>query len=68
MYIKFPLEDLNLGPYPPHSTNTYTCEVTISLRVHNVIIVYLYFALIRLTCKNTIHTDDAKNQHLSSSS
>ena len=68
MYIKFPLEDLNLGPYPPHSTSTYTCEVTILPRVHNVIVVYLYFALIGFTCKNTIHTDDAKNQHLSSSS
>ena len=31
--MKFSPEDLNLDSYPPHFTNTYTCEVTITLRV-----------------------------------
>jgi len=26
MYVKFPPEDLNPDPYPPHFTNTYTCR------------------------------------------
>ena len=32
MYLKFPFRDLN-QPYPPHPTNTYTCEKTIALRM-----------------------------------
>ena len=31
--VKLLSEDLNPGPYPPYSTNTYTCEVTVALRV-----------------------------------
>ena len=31
--MKLLSRDLNLNPYPPHPTNTYTCEVTIALRV-----------------------------------
>ena len=27
--------DLNSSPCPPHPTNTYTCEVTIVLNVHD---------------------------------
>ena len=34
MCVKLSLEDLNLGPYPPHSTNTYTCGVTITPKVY----------------------------------
>ena len=33
MYVKLPLGDLNLVPYPPHPTSTYTCGVTIAPRV-----------------------------------
>ena len=33
MCVKLPLEDLNLDPYPPHPTNTYTCRVTITPKV-----------------------------------
>ena len=33
MYVKLPLRNLNSDPYPPHPTNTYTCEVTIASRV-----------------------------------
>ena len=33
MYVKLPPKDLNLGPYPPHPTNIYTCGVTIAPRV-----------------------------------
>ena len=31
--MKLPLRDLNLNPYPPHPTSTYTCRVIIALRV-----------------------------------
>ena len=34
MCVKLPPGDLNLGPYSPHSTNTYTCGVTITLRMY----------------------------------
>ena len=30
MCVKLPFRDLNLGPYPPHSTSTYTCGMTIT--------------------------------------
>ena len=33
MCVKFPPRDLNPGPYPSHLTSTYTCKVTIALRV-----------------------------------
>ena len=33
MYVKLPPGDMNLGPYPPHLTNTYTCGVTIAPRL-----------------------------------
>ena len=31
--MKLPPRNLNHSPYPPHSTNTYSCKVTILLRV-----------------------------------
>ena len=34
MYVKLSLENLNLGLYPPHLTNTYNCKVITALRVH----------------------------------
>ena len=33
MYVKFLLENLNLGSYPPHLTNIYTCEMTTAPKV-----------------------------------
>ena len=33
MCVKFLSGDLNLGPYPPHPTNTYTYGVAIAPRV-----------------------------------
>ena len=33
MRVKLPFGDLNLGPYPLHPINTYTCGVTITLNV-----------------------------------
>ena len=33
MCVKLPPRDLNFDPYPPHPTSTYTCGVTIALRV-----------------------------------
>ena len=35
MCVKLPPEDLNLDPYPPYPTSTYTCGVTIAPRVYN---------------------------------
>ena len=34
MCVKLPLGDLNPGPCPPHSTNTYTCRVTTATKVN----------------------------------
>ena len=34
MCVKLPLRDLNLNPYPLHSTSIYTCRVTIMPRMH----------------------------------
>ena len=42
MCVKLPPGDLNLGPYPPHSTNSYNCEVIITLMVCSGNI-YLFF-------------------------
>ena len=33
MCIKFPPEDLNLSPCPPHLPSTYTCGVIITPKV-----------------------------------
>ena len=33
MCVKLPSGDLNFGPYSPHSTNTYTCEVVIAPKI-----------------------------------
>ena len=33
MCVKLPSGYLNPGPYPSHPTSTYTCRVTIILRV-----------------------------------
>ena len=33
MCVKLTFGDLNPDPCPPHPTSTYTCEVTIGLRV-----------------------------------
>ena len=50
------VKDWNLNPCPPHSTSTYTCEITITLKVRSVIVVYQYFAIVQFTYKYTIHT------------
>ena len=33
MCVKLTSKDLNSGSYPPYLTSTYTCGVTIALRV-----------------------------------
>ena len=33
MCVKFPIGDLNSGPYPPHLTNIYICGVTTAPRM-----------------------------------
>ena len=33
MYVKLPLGNLNLDPYPPDPTSIYTCGVTIAPKV-----------------------------------
>ena len=35
MYIKLISRDLNPNSYPPHSSNTYTCGMTIAIRMHD---------------------------------
>ena len=35
MCVKLLLRDLNPNPYPLHPTSTYTCRVTIALRVYS---------------------------------
>ena len=35
MCVKFSSRHLNLDPYPPHSTNIYTCGMTITPRVRS---------------------------------
>ena len=45
MCVKFFFRDLNLGLYPPLSTNTYICEVIIAQRVHCEIFSSLYCTL-----------------------
>ena len=32
IFVKHPFGNLNFGPYPPHLTSTYICEVTITSR------------------------------------
>ena len=46
MCVKFPLRDLNSDPYLPHSTNTYTCGVTIApmVCVFNFVCFYKLFS------------------------
>ena len=41
MYVKFSPGDLNDDPCPPHPTSTYTCGVTIALRVCGNIYLFL---------------------------
>ena len=50
MYVKLPPGDLNLGPYPPHPTNTYTYGVTTAPRMRGgknsfIIIIIIIFTL-----------------------
>ena len=33
MCVKFPFEDLNPDPYPPHPINIYICGVTTALKM-----------------------------------
>ena len=33
--MKLISRDLNLNLYPPHPTNTYTCGITIKMRMHD---------------------------------
>ena len=35
MCVKLPPGDLNPDPYPPHSTNIYTCRVTIAPKMYD---------------------------------
>ena len=34
MCVKLPLRNLNLSPYPPYPTSTYTYRVTTAPKVH----------------------------------
>ena len=41
MCVKLPLGDLNLGPYLPHPTNTYTCGVITALKMRGGLVLLL---------------------------
>ena len=66
MCVKFSPGDLNPASYPPHPISTYTCEVTITLRVYsgeqqniervsNVGSSYKYSTLLLVTEKSLPH-------------
>ena len=60
MYVKLSPRNLNPGPYPPHPTSTYTCEVTITSMVHgsyNLMIIYYVLPSFNLLTCNTLHTN-----------
>ena len=44
MCVKLPPKNLNPVPYPPHSTSTYTCGVTIAQRVCGGIVGNIFIA------------------------
>ena len=47
MHVKLPLGNLNSGFCPPHSTNTYTCRITIALKMYgSVTILFLNSSLV----------------------
>ena len=45
MCVKISFGDLNLGPYLPHPTNTYTHEITISPRMRSGVIILILFKI-----------------------
>ena len=55
MKFKFPPKDFNPGPYPLHSTNIYTCEVTFMLRIRGsqtLHVLFLFHFLLHLILKS----------------
>ena len=52
MCVKLPPRDLNIDPYSPHSTNTYTCGVTIVPRMCGGRCAVVVSTLIKLTFLN----------------
>ena len=52
MCVKLPPGDLNLGHFPLHPTNTYTCKVTIAPKVFRGLlkIKFNYITLFSLYC------------------
>ena len=46
MCAELPLGNLNPDPYPSYPTNTYTCEVITTLRVHSDVFFFLICAQI----------------------
>ena len=56
MCVKPSPGDLNPGPYPPHPTSTYTYEVTIAPRVHEVFFIFLIAHVIKFVATTTTTT------------
>ena len=48
MYVKLPHKDLNSDLCLPHLTSTYTCEVTITLRIYGGYLTYNVDCLINV--------------------
>ena len=48
MYVKLPPQDLNSNLCLPHPTSTYTCEVTITLRIYDGYLTYNVDCLINV--------------------
>ena len=50
MCVKLSSENLNFGSYPPHFTNTYTCEVTIVPKMYGNLVSFLkkYYRIVPL--------------------
>ena len=46
MCVKFPPEDLNPDPYPPHLTSIYTCKVTTAPMVCGGKIIHINLCII----------------------
>ena len=66
MRMKLPPRDLNPGPYPPHPTSTYTCEVTIAPRVCGghlrVLLTSVIRAIINKSFKESFNTNFIGNR------
>ena len=55
--MKLIFKDLNLNHYPSHPTNTYICEMTITIRMHDDTHVTVLITLV-------YHPTELKSSHV----